>query len=223
MPVCFRAALRYGACPARAPCRPSSFAKAPHAYSLAGSRPRRCSPRSQRSALATPGFSRSTTGKMTHGRAGHWLALTRNSSALRASRSFPCLAIDDTSRWLPAIDVALLKTPLALSHSGGSKKIGPRCVAGARRREQGSIAGLWVCGHPVTSFDRRGPRPRTKTDAVALDTFSAAPLIGHDDAAQVLGIKPRRQRRRTRQVAKQDRELAALRSCRARWKRSRSR
>ena len=31
-----------------------------------------------------------------------------------------------------------------------------------------------------------------------------------DDAAQVLGIKPRRQRRRTHQVAKHDRELAAL-------------
>jgi hypothetical protein len=53
--------------------------------------------------------------------------------------------------------------------------------------------------------------------AVALNQFRAAPVIDIDNPPQVLGIQPRRQCRRTHQVAKHHRELAALRRIPFSW------
>ncbi len=46
--------------------------------------------------------------------------------------------------------------------------------------------------------------------AVALDQFGAAAVIGADDAPQILGVEPRRQRRRAHEIAEHHRELTAL-------------
>src|SRR5277367_4125112 len=46
--------------------------------------------------------------------------------------------------------------------------------------------------------------------ALALDAICAAAMIGGDDRPHVLGIEQRRQRRRADEVAKHNRELAAL-------------
>jgi hypothetical protein len=46
--------------------------------------------------------------------------------------------------------------------------------------------------------------------SIALDQARAAFVIGHDDAAHVLGIEPRGKRRRAHQITEHHRQLAAL-------------